>query len=95
MDTRDIAQTLESFLRRSFHIADDDPGFDHAVDLFAAGYVDSIGVIETLGFITERFGVTVPDEALLSGSFATIAGMAEVIASLVTDTADQPAVDSL
>jgi acyl carrier protein len=94
MDTQDIAQTLESFLRRSFHIAESDPGFDHSVDLFAAGYVDSIGVIETLGFITERFGVTVPDEALLSRSFATITGMAQVISGLLGDTAEQQAADS-
>lgn len=82
MDTREIAEKLERFVRQSFQIADDDPGFGHAVDLFESGYVDSIGVIETVHFITERFGVAVPDEVLLSKRFATIEGMAQTIAEL-------------
>lgn len=82
MDTPDIARRLEVFLRESFQIAEDDPGFTRDVDLFEAGYVDSVGVIETLAFITDTFGVEVPDEALLSDAFATIDGMAAVIGEL-------------
>ncbi len=79
----EIAETLERFVRRSFQIADDDPGFHRSVDLFESGYVDSIGVIETLAYIAETYGVTVPDETLLSKSFATIDGMASAIAELM------------
>lgn len=87
MDSPDIADRIERFLRASFAIAGDDPGFTRAVDLFEAGYVDSVGVVETLAFIAETFGVEVPDEALLSDGFATIDGMAQVVAGLVAERA--------
>lgn len=83
MNAAEIAQRLEAFLRRSFAIAADDPGFSHQVDLFEAGYVDSVGVTETLAYIGEAFGVEVPDEALLDDRFATIDGMAQTIADLL------------
>ena len=85
MDTPYIADRLERFVRQSFQVADDDPRFGRAVDLFASGYVDSIGVIETVTFITEAFGVDVPDEALLSKRFATLDGMAQTIAELMEE----------
>lgn len=82
MQSSDVANELEAFIRESFGIADDDPGFSRSVDLFDAGYVDSVGLVETLAHVTQRFGVSVPDEALLSDAFATIDGMALVIARL-------------
>jgi acyl carrier protein len=88
MDTRYIAQRLEQFLRASFAIPEDDPGFCRSVDLFEAGYVDSVGVIETLAYITDAFGVEIPDEVLLSDAFATIDGMAQVVAGLIPEEAD-------
>ncbi|WP_448205598.1 phosphopantetheine-binding protein [Azospirillum sp. sgz302134] len=88
MEISDIGQRLEQFLRESYGIAEDDPGFNHAVDLFEAGYVDSVGIIETLAYITDAFGVEIPDEALLSDSFASIGGMAQVIAELIQEAAD-------
>lgn len=83
MEQSDIALRIETFIRESFQVAADDPGFTRSVDLFEAGYVDSVGVIETLAFISESFGIEVPDEALLSDEFATIDGMAKVVAGLV------------
>ncbi len=83
MNTSNIALKLESFTRKSFQIADDDPDFSRSVHLFEEGYVDSIGVIEMLTFITETFGVQIPDDALQSDGFATIDGMAQVIAELM------------
>ena len=88
MDISSIAQKLEQFLRMSFAIAEDDPGFSRSIDLFDAGYVDSVGVIETLAYITDAFGVEIPDEALLSEAFSTIDGMAQVVAGLIPKEAD-------
>ena len=92
MDIPDIAQRLEQFLRKSFQIAEDDPGFSRSVDLFEKGYVDSVGVTETLAYIGDAFGVEVPDEALLSDAFATVDGMARVIAELIAEREARPAV---
>lgn len=90
MNASDIAAELEAFIRQQFHVAPNDPNFDRTTDLFGAGYVDSVGVIETLAFIGERFDVEVPEEALLSESFTTIEGMAEAIAGLVQDARARP-----
>ena len=83
MPTDDIANRIELFLREAFGIAADDPGFDHSVDLFEAGYVDSVGLVETLAYLTATFGVSIPDEVLLSDSFATIDGMAQAVAGIL------------
>ena len=87
MQASEIAETLEEFLRRSFQIAADDPYFNRTVDLFEAGYVDSVGVVETLAFITDTFELVVPDEAVLSDDFVSIDGIAAIIAELLEKAA--------
>ena len=84
MDASDIAQALERFLRESFGIAEDDPGFSCSVDLFESGYVDSVGVIETLAYISTTYGIEIPDDALLSDAFTTIDGIARIVAELIS-----------
>jgi acyl carrier protein len=95
MDESQVALKIESFIREAFQIARDDPGFGRSVDLFEAGYVDSVGVIETLAFIAETFGVEVPDTALLSDEFATIDGMARVVSVLIAADSASPAARAL
>lgn len=86
MSEAEVARTIETYLRNAFQIAKDDPGFTGAVDLFQAGYVDSVGVIETLAFINETFKVEVPDTVLVSDEFVSINGMAHVIVQLIAGT---------
>ena len=90
MTAADIALNIEQFLREAFGIAEDDPGFDRSVDLFEAGYVDSVGLVETLAYITATFGINIPDEALLSDDFACIDGRAWTV-SLILDETDRGA----
>lgn len=92
MNAPDIALNIEQFLREAFAIAEDDPGFDRSVDLFEAGYVDSVGLVETLAYITATFGINIPDEVLLSDGFASIDGMAWTV-SLILDETDGAAVN--
>jgi acyl carrier protein len=82
MEAAAIADRLEKFLREQFLVADDDPMFTRAVDLYETGYVDSVGLVELLAFIDDEFGVEVPEEALLSPSFSNIDGIARVVAGL-------------
>ncbi len=74
-----ITAELEQFLRESFAIRQDDPGFHGDVDLFEAGYVDSIGLVEILAFVDDRFAVEIAEHDLLSADFSTLFGMARVI----------------
>jgi acyl carrier protein len=74
-----VERDIEEFLQRELKVDPSDPLFTREVDLFDAGYVDSIGFAELLGFIQERYGVDVPEEDLLSDDFSTIDGIAAVV----------------
>jgi acyl carrier protein len=77
-----IGDGLEDFVRSAFSIDGSDANFDREVDLFEAGYVDSVGLTEVLAFIVDAYGVDIPDEQLLSEEFSSIDGMAKVICRL-------------
>jgi D-alanine--poly(phosphoribitol) ligase subunit 2 len=77
-----VANRIEAFVRTQFEIDPNDDGFDHTVDLFELGYVDSVGFAELLAFIAEEFGVEVPEADLLSEDFLSIDGMARIVSRL-------------
>jgi acyl carrier protein len=70
---------IEMFVRTQFSVSPSDPGFDREVNLFEHGYVDSVGVVELLGFLQEEFDVEVPDDDLLADDFTTVAGIARIV----------------
>ena len=82
MDEHEVAGRLEHFVRDTFAVAPQDHRFGRDVDLFEAGYVDSVGLAELLGFLEEEFGVEVPDAELVSDDFTTIDGIARVVTRL-------------
>ena len=79
MTQDDVSDQLEAFLRIQYRIRADDSGFARDVDLFEHGYVDSVGLVELLAFMTGRFDVEIDDDDLLSDDFSTIQGMAKVV----------------
>ena len=50
-------------------------------DLLAKGLVDSHGVMELVGFIEERYGITVRDEDLTPENFQTLVSIEEYVDS--------------
>jgi D-alanine--poly(phosphoribitol) ligase subunit 2 len=81
-----IADQIEAFIRSQFEVDPNDNGFDRTVDLFELGYVDSVGFAELLAFLSEEFGVEVPEDYLLSDEFLRIDGMAMIVSRLTVDT---------
>lgn len=77
-----VADRLEAFIREQFGVAPEDRRFGPETALFERGYVDSIGVAELVAFIEEEFGVSVPDEYLLSDDFDTVDGIARIVCHL-------------
>jgi acyl carrier protein len=77
-----IADELESFIRESFQVPPNDPTFSRSLNLWDEGYVDSPGVLEVLAYLEDRYGVTIPQEALFLPEFTCINGMAQVVAEL-------------
>jgi D-alanine--poly(phosphoribitol) ligase subunit 2 len=82
-----IADRIEAYVRSQFEVDPSDDGFDRTVDLFELGYVDSVGFAELLAFLSEEFGVEVPEDDLLSDDFLRIDGMAMIVSRLTADTA--------
>ncbi len=74
-----MEERIENFIRTQFNVSTTDPEFDREVDLFERGYVDSVGFVELLEFLSQEFGVEVPDEDLLDDAFSSINGIAQIV----------------
>lgn len=74
-----IAAGVEEFVRLEGAVASDDTDFDRNVDLLAAGYLDSLGIIHLLTFIEREFGLALPDEVLADDRIATVNGIASIL----------------
>jgi acyl carrier protein len=83
VDPQLVESRLERFLHQDLMVSTTDPRFTKSVDLFEAGYVDSVGFAELLALLAEEFGVEVPETDLLSEEFSSIAGIARVVSRLV------------
>jgi len=59
-------------LARKRGIGDGDPLLGH-------GILDSLGILEVVGFVEREFGITVADEELLPESFESIASIARFV----------------
>jgi acyl carrier protein len=82
VNTSEVADSVETFVRREFNVSAADPGFDRSVDLFENGYVDSVGVAELLEYVTQAFNVEIPETELFSDEFSSIQGIASIVARL-------------
>jgi len=87
ISAQNAAAILESFIRQSFSIADDDPYFDRDINLWEQGYVDSMGAIEVIAFLEKSFGAGIPEHVLFSTDFTSINGMAKAMYLLTHETA--------
>jgi acyl carrier protein len=79
MTQADVAERVEHYIRIQFRVAAGDTRFSRSLPLFESGYVDSVGVVELLSFLSEEFAVDLPDDALMSDEFSTINGIAAVV----------------
>jgi acyl carrier protein len=79
MELIDIQERIEGFIRSNFGVPDHDPRFDRTVDLYAGGYIDSVGVVELLEFVRTEFGVEVPESDLLDSDFSTVDGVGRIV----------------
>ena len=82
MTALEVAERLEQFVRTKFRFAATDSRFSRSQPLFDMGYVDSVGVVELLAFLTSEFQVHLPDEIIMTDEFATIDGIAAIVARL-------------
>jgi acyl carrier protein len=53
--------------------------------------IDSLGLLQIVGFIETEYGITVPDEEIVPEKFATLASIAEYIEHARSRQTGQPA----
>jgi acyl carrier protein len=72
--------SIEKFIRREAAVADDDPHFTRQVNLFDAGYLDSLTVVALTVHIEDVLDVAISESDMFDARFASIDGIAELIA---------------
>ena len=74
-----VADDLERFIRKAFHVTADDDLFTREVHLYQEGYVDSVGVVDTITYLEQTWGISIPPTAVFDPRFTHIDGMARYI----------------
>lgn len=82
MTAVEVAERVESYVRTQFRVVPSDTRFSRSQRLFDMGYVDSVGVVELLAFLSKEFQVHLPDEVVMADEFATIDGIARIVVQL-------------
>lgn len=74
-----IEAQVREFLAENFILDDGGAGVGADESLTQSGVLDSMGVLELITFIEERFGFSVPDEDTLPENLDSIARIASYI----------------
>jgi acyl carrier protein len=82
MSFQAIADELEQFIRQTFHVTADDDLFTRQIHLYQEGYVDSVGVVETIAHLEQTWGISIPPTAVFDPRFTHIDGMAHYVLAL-------------
>jgi acyl carrier protein len=72
--TRDFVAETFLYMRPGATVADDAP-------LLASGIIDSLGVMELVGFVEQSFGLTIAPEDITEDNFGSLKGIARYVVS--------------
>ena len=77
----DIKESIRAYIAENILFSDN--GYPYADDasFLEEGIVDSMGIMELVMFVDERFGVTVEDEELVPDNFDSVSKLAAYIQS--------------
>lgn len=73
----DTAASIRDYIRDELLIGDD-ASIDHDTPLWG-GVVDSVGLMQLISFIEERYGIEISDDELTSTHFRTISDIAALV----------------
>ena len=76
----DIVKEIENYVRETFEIGDD-PDLTLDTHLFDEGFVDSLGAVEIVAFVEEKFDIKITQKDLTLYPMNTINEIAEVVES--------------
>jgi acyl carrier protein len=67
-----VENEIRTFLAQNFPLGNDPSRLASDASLIEAGIIDSTGVLELVGFLEEKYRITVADEELLPENLDTI-----------------------
>ena len=67
----DVKSKIKTFIIENYLFGDDD-GLEESTSFLDEGIVDSTGILELIGFISEEFSITVEDEELVPENLDSI-----------------------
>jgi acyl carrier protein len=74
----DIAELVHEFIKQRFPLASSKE-LTQDLSLLDSGIVDSLGVLDLVGFIEEQFGIEAQDEDLVPENFDSIAALTQFV----------------
>jgi acyl carrier protein len=81
----DIRQDIRTFLEQD--LSRDLAGVEDSTSLLQAGVLDSLGVMQLVAFLQDRFGITIGDDDLVPENLESV----EAIAAFVSRLQHEPA----
>ena len=75
-----IQSALADFIQQELAVGKTEP-VDPEEDLFSSGILDSLGILQLVMFIEERFSVEIPDEDVVFENFHSLAAIEEYLDS--------------
>lgn len=74
-----VEEDIREFLATNFMLPDGASNLAGDTSLTAAGVIDSMGVLELIMFLEERFGLVVPDEEAVPEHLDSVAGIVRYV----------------
>ena len=78
----EITPVISDYIEKTFLVSFGD-GLTLRSNLFDEGIIDSYGLVEIVGFIESKFGVSFGDDDLLSPLLASAEGMAQIVHDII------------
>jgi acyl carrier protein len=76
-----IKETIRTYIAENILFSDNGYPYDDDASFLEEGIVDSMGIMELVMFVDEKFGITVEDEELVPDNFDSVSMLAAYIQS--------------
>ncbi len=83
----DIKTQIKDYIAKNFLFSDDGFGYDDDASFLEEGIVDSVGIMELVTFVEDKFGFPVNDEDLTPDNFDSVEKLAHYIQTRQAETA--------
>lgn len=73
-----VEKIIEDYIREEFEIGDD-PEFSNDIHLFDSGFVDSLGAVQIVTFVENKFNIKISQKDITLYPMNTVNEIADVV----------------